>query len=92
MRNMVDRQPPTANHQPFSVPIPGIIPTKLARKLVYTIAILSTLKSLIVNLKLKTMKKILALALLLSLLYSCSRSVTPYEAASNHYNHCRNMK
>ncbi len=40
----------------------------------------------------KTMKKILALALLLSLLYSCNRSVTPYEAANNHYNHCRNMK
>ncbi len=30
----------------------------------------------------KTMKKILALALLLSLLYSCSRSVTPYQAAT----------
>ncbi len=42
--------------------------------------------------KLKTMKKILALALLLTLLYSCSRSVTPYEAASHHYNHCRDMR
>jgi hypothetical protein len=40
----------------------------------------------------KTMKKILALALLLSLLYSCNRSVTPYEAATHHYNSCRFMK
>lgn len=40
----------------------------------------------------KTMKKILAVALLLSLLYSCARSVTPYEAASHHYNHCRDMR
>jgi hypothetical protein len=40
----------------------------------------------------KTMKKILAMALLLSLLYSCSRSVTPYQAANNHYNHCRDMR
>jgi len=44
------------------------------------------------NLKMKTMKKILALALLVSILYSCNRSVTPYEAATNHYNHCRSMK
>ncbi len=36
--------------------------------------------------KMKTMKKILALALLLILLYSCNRSVTPYQAATNHYN------
>jgi hypothetical protein len=40
----------------------------------------------------KTMKKILALALLLSLLYSCSRSVTPYEAATHHYSHCKDMR
>jgi PBP1b-binding outer membrane lipoprotein LpoB len=40
----------------------------------------------------KTMKKILALALLLSLLYSCSHSVTPYEAASHHYNKCKDMR
>jgi hypothetical protein len=44
------------------------------------------------NRKMKTMKKILALALLLSLLYSCSRSVTPYEAATNHYKSCRSMR
>jgi uncharacterized lipoprotein len=40
----------------------------------------------------KTMKKILALALLLTLLYSCSSSVTPYQAANNHYTRCRDMK
>jgi len=37
------------------------------------------------------MKKILALALLLALLYSCNRAVTPYQAANNHYGHCREM-
>jgi hypothetical protein len=70
----------------------GKISHRLAGKLNYVMAILSTLKSLFVNLKMKTMKKILALALLLSLLYSCSRSVTPYEAATNHYKSCRNMR
>ncbi len=38
------------------------------------------------------MKKILALALLLTLLYSCNRSVTPYDAATHHYNSCKNMR
>jgi len=37
------------------------------------------------------MKKILALALLVSFLYACNRSVTPYEAANNHYSRCRSM-
>jgi hypothetical protein len=40
----------------------------------------------------KTMKKILALALLLSLLYSCSSSVTPYQAATHHYTKCKFMR
>jgi len=40
----------------------------------------------------KTMKKILALAMLLTLLYSCSNSVTPYQAANNHYSKCKNMR
>jgi hypothetical protein len=38
------------------------------------------------------MKKILALALLLAFLYSCSRSVTPYEAANHHYSKCRDVR
>jgi hypothetical protein len=38
------------------------------------------------------MKKILALLVLASLLFSCSRSVTPYEAANHHYGHCRDVK
>jgi hypothetical protein len=38
------------------------------------------------------MKKILALALLVSLLYSCNRSVTPYEAATHHYTKCKDMR
>ncbi len=38
------------------------------------------------------MKKILALAALITLIYSCNRSVTPYQAANNHYNHCRPMR
>jgi hypothetical protein len=42
--------------------------------------------------KLKTMKKILALLLIISFLYSCSRSVTPYQAASHHYSRCRDMR
>ncbi len=40
----------------------------------------------------KTMKKILALALLLTLLYSCNRYVTPYDAATHHYSSCKYMK
>jgi hypothetical protein len=39
------------------------------------------------------MKKILTLAVLLTLLYSCARSsVTPYQAASHHYTRCRDMR
>ena len=40
----------------------------------------------------KTMKKILALVLLTCVLFACNRSVTPYEAASHHYNRCRDMR
>jgi hypothetical protein len=40
----------------------------------------------------KTMKKILVLALLITLIYSCNRDVTPYQAANNHYKSCRNMR
>ncbi|HEY4060385.1 MAG TPA: hypothetical protein VGM30_00715 [Puia sp.] len=40
------------------------------------------------------MKKILlATFILLSVaLFSCARSVTPGEAASHHYSHCRDMR
>ena len=38
------------------------------------------------------MKKILALLVIISFLYSCNRAVTPYEAASHHYNRCRDMR
>ncbi|MDR3716294.1 MAG: hypothetical protein P4L51_26110 [Puia sp.] len=42
------------------------------------------------------MKKILALLLIVSfvsaVVSSCSRSVTPYEAANHHYSHCRDMR
>jgi hypothetical protein len=63
----------------------------LARKLVF---IQQFSRTKIVNLlpQKKTMKKILALALLISLLYSCSRSVTPYQAATHHYTSCKNMR
>jgi hypothetical protein len=37
------------------------------------------------------MKKILALAILLTLIYSCNRELTPSEAANNHYSHCHPM-
>ena len=42
----------------------------------------------------KSMKKIQALLIAVSLLFlfSCARSVTPGEAASNHYSHCRDMR
>jgi hypothetical protein len=44
----------------------------------------------------KNMKRFLiALVVLIlssTLLYSCSRSVTPEQAASNHYGHCRDMR
>ncbi len=42
--------------------------------------------------KMKNMKKILAIIVLASLLASCSRSVTPYEAANRHYSHCRPVR
>jgi hypothetical protein len=29
---------------------------------------------------------------LITLLYSCNRAVTPNEAASHHYNRCRDMR
>jgi hypothetical protein len=38
------------------------------------------------------MKKILALVVIVFLLASCSRSVTPYEAANHHYSHCRDVR
>jgi outer membrane lipoprotein-sorting protein len=41
----------------------------------------------------KTMKKILFLLLLATLFcISCNRALTPYEAANNHYGHCRDIK
>jgi len=43
----------------------------------------------------KNMKRILLAAIIIIIsttLFSCSRSVTPGEAASNHYSHCRNMR
>jgi hypothetical protein len=41
------------------------------------------------------MKRILLAILVIittTLLFSCSRSVTPDQAASNHYSHCRDMR
>ena len=38
------------------------------------------------------MKKILILAMLLTLIYSCNRDVTPYQAANNNYTKCKNMR
>ena len=43
----------------------------------------------------KNMKRILLAALVIlsgSLLFSCNRSVTPGQAASTHYSHCRDMR
>jgi len=43
----------------------------------------------------KNMKRILLIALVIlssSVIFSCNRSVTPGEAASNHYSHCRDMR
>ena len=42
----------------------------------------------------KNMKRIVVAILVLSsvALFSCSRSVTPDQAASNHYSHCRDMR
>ncbi|HLZ87291.1 MAG TPA: hypothetical protein VKQ52_08625 [Puia sp.] len=40
------------------------------------------------------MKRFFVAIVILSstLLFSCSRSVTPDQAASNHYSHCRDMR
>ena len=42
------------------------------------------------------MKRIQAQAILIAItvlfLFSCSRSVTPEQAANNHYSHCRDMR
>jgi len=42
----------------------------------------------------KNMKRILlaTLFILSAFLFSCARSVTPGEAASHHYSHCRDMR
>jgi hypothetical protein len=44
--------------------------------------------------KLKNMKRFLVALVIISstLLFSCSRSVTPDQAANNHYSHCRDMR
>ena len=38
------------------------------------------------------MKKIIALLILVSFLFSCNRALTPYQAASGHYKKCRDIK
>jgi hypothetical protein len=38
------------------------------------------------------MKRILAALILITFLFSCSRSVTPGDAASHHYGHCRDVR
>jgi hypothetical protein len=40
----------------------------------------------------KNMKRILALILIISFVSSCSRSVTPGEAANHHYSKCRDVR
>ncbi len=43
----------------------------------------------------KNMKRILLAAIVIitsTTLFSCSRSVTPEQAASTHYSHCRDMR
>jgi PBP1b-binding outer membrane lipoprotein LpoB len=40
----------------------------------------------------KTMSQILAVILVIAFFASCSRSVTPFEAANNHYNRCRAVR
>jgi hypothetical protein len=41
----------------------------------------------------KNMKPLLAVLVIVSTcLISCARSVTPGEAASHHYSHCRDMR
>ena len=71
---------------------PGKFSWFLAGKLGRLTAILLRQNPLMGYHKMEIMKRILALALLLSLLYSCNRSVTPYQAASNHYSRCREMR
>ena len=38
------------------------------------------------------MKRILVALIVISFLASCSRSVTPGEAANHHYGHCRDVR
>ncbi len=38
------------------------------------------------------MKNLLAFIVLVILFASCSRSVTPYDAANRHYNKCRPLR
>jgi hypothetical protein len=38
------------------------------------------------------MKKLLAFIVLVILFASCSRSVTPYDAANRHYKRCHNLR
>jgi hypothetical protein len=41
------------------------------------------------------MKRILVAAIVIltsTILFSCNRSVTPGQAANNHYSHCRDMR
>jgi hypothetical protein len=43
----------------------------------------------------KNMKRILLAAILIistATIFSCNRSVTPGQAAGNHYSHCRDMR
>jgi len=40
----------------------------------------------------KTMKTMLSLFALMIVLASCSRAVTPGDAANHHYKNCRNVK
>ncbi len=48
----------------------------------------------ILNPNMKNMKRILLAILILTTvtLFSCSRSVTPGDAANHHYGHCRDVR
>ena len=83
-----DQQAPTVHRQFF--PEWEILPP-FGREIGIQITILYSPKTFINNSNI-TMKKILALAMLLTLIYSCNRDVTPYQAANNHYTKCKNMK